>query len=141
MSNTLTQNLINMLSNPVSAYSYQLSNISSEASSVSLEDSFFCEDEDEEGNTDVAMAGPSGQGIAKDSNSTEASGSLTSGKKELFQGAQETVSLAKTFSNNVLADPNTCPIDKNSGCVDSHQRVRLEPSALESNDNGIFTLI
>lgn len=120
-----------MLSNPVSAYSHQLSNISSDASSVSLEDSFFCEDDAEDvGTSEVPTAGPSGLGTTKDSNSAEpASGLAMKSKKELFRGSNEVVSLAKTFSNNVLADPNTCPTN---GCDAS----RLEASALESNEHG-----
>lgn len=112
MSNTLTQNLINMLSNPVSAYSHQLSNISSDASSVSLEDSFFCEDELVAAESTFPVAGPSG--IQSGNNPFEQIEASTSNKvkKGLFS-SQSTessagLSLAKTFTNNVLADPNTC---------------------------------
>lgn len=108
---------------------------------MSLEDSFFCEDDEDlvEVDIDVAVAGPSGLQCTKDSSSTEANGASMRSKKESFKGTQqEVVSLAKTFSNNVLADPNTCP---NGSCNDAAQeRSHLDASASESNENGSFIL-
>lgn len=103
---------------------------------MSLEDSFFCEDEDEACAGEVLMAGPSGLGTNKDSNMSEASGSSVKVKKELFQGTNEGVSLAKTFSNNVLADPNTCPSSSGIGGSDAAQEQRIRMEASENNDNG-----
>lgn len=135
MSNTLTQNLINMLSNPVLAYNNQVSNISSDASSVSLEDSFFCEDDDEmAGVAAFPVAGPSGVVATKETCSgSESTSSSSKVKKELFQGtSNDGMSLAKTFSNNVLADPNTCP-----GSSDPAQdRLRTDATSNENIDNG-----
>lgn len=112
MSNTLTQNLINMLSNPVSAYSHQLSNISSDTSSNSLEDSFFFEDDEDEITIGVSQHLLSG---TSESRVTESTPKV---KKELFQRSDNNISsLARTFADNVLADPNTCPIASTSSNV------------------------
>lgn len=115
MSNTLTQNLINMLSNPVSAYSNHLSTISSDTSSTSLEDSFFFEDDQDMGAAVSQLA------IARDE-------ARNTAKKELFQKSDNLSSLAKTFADNVLADPNTCP-STSTGAVAS-------TSALHGMDGG-----
>lgn len=98
MSNTLTQNLMNMLSNPVSTYSNQLSNIqsSSNSSNGSIDDAFFFEDE-------PAVSGTS---QLYDSSFTNESAAIN--RKDFFPKVDNIPSLAKTFSDNVLADPNTC---------------------------------
>lgn len=88
MSNMLTQNLINMLSNPVSAYNNQLSE--SEASSLTLvgTDSSTLQAENE-------LTGDDNSPIELDiSNRSDVKNDNLS-------------SLAKTFANNVLSDPNT----------------------------------
>lgn len=113
MSNTLTQNLINMLSNPVSAYSNHLSTISSDTSSTSLEDSFFFEDDQDVG------AAASQLPLARVE---------VRAKKELFQKSDNLSSLAKTFADNVLADPNTCPSTSTGSANNS--------SALHGMDGG-----
>ncbi|KAG4068252.1 hypothetical protein HA402_007772 [Bradysia odoriphaga] len=98
MSNTLTQNLMNMLSNPVSTYSSQLSNIqsSSNSSNGSIDDAFFFEDEPVvTGASQLSDLNFMHEGAAKN-------------RKELFPKVDNLPSLAKTFSDNVLADPNTC---------------------------------
>lgn len=107
MSNTLTQNLINMLSNPVSAYSNHLSTISSDTSSTSLEDSFFFEDDQ-----DMGAAAACQLTMSRD----EVRNNV---KKELFQKSDNLSSLAKTFADNVLADPNTCPSSSNGAVASS----------------------
>lgn len=100
MSNTLTQNLMNMLSNPVSTYSSQLSNIqsSSNSSNGSIDDAFFFEDE------------PSASGTSQfsDLNFMHQLEATTKSRKEIFPKGDNLPSLAKTFADNVLADPNTC---------------------------------
>lgn len=100
MSNTLTQNLMNMLSNPVSTYSSQLSNIqsSSNSSNGSIDDAFFFEDE------------PSASGTSQFSDlNFMHQHETTKNRKELFPKVDSNLpSLAKTFADNVLADPNTC---------------------------------
>lgn len=92
MSNTLTQNLINMLSNPVmSAYNnshgVQPPNAQIVAahaqSNVSLEDSFFAEDDEDTTETATADASTAQR--------------------------PPVASMARVFVDNVLADPNTCP--------------------------------
>lgn len=99
MSNTLTQNLMNMLSNPVSTYSSQLSTIqsSSNSSNGSIDDAFFFDDE------------PSASGTSQFSDiNFMHQHETTKNRKETFPKVDNLPSLAKTFADNVLADPNTC---------------------------------
>lgn len=130
MSNTLTQNLINMLSNPVSAYSNHLSTISSDTSSTSLEDSFFFEDDQDLG------AGASHLTVAPDETRNNT-------KKELSQKSDNLSSLAKTFADNVLADPNTCPSTSTGVSASSLALHGLDGgcSSSSANDAGKVLLI
>lgn len=93
MSNTLTQNLMNMLSNPVSTYSSQLSNIqsSSNSSNGSIDDAFFFEDEP---TSSSLSAGPS---QFSDLNFMHQHEIVPKNRKELFPKV-----------DNVSVDPNTC---------------------------------
>lgn len=89
MSNTLTQNLINMLSNPVSAYSSQLNGLTSESETSSLV-------LDEDTAEAVDLRNGREVNIQPDASVSE-------------QGKRDSLpSLAQTFANNVLSDPNTC---------------------------------
>lgn len=130
MSNTLTQNLINMLSNPVSAYSNHLSTISSDTSSTSLEDSFFFEDDQDMGATTSQLT------MARDE-------ARNGAKKELFQKSDNVSSLAKTFADNVLADPNTCPSTSSGAAANSSALHNLDGgcSSSSANDAGKVLLI
>lgn len=89
-----------MLSNPVSTYSSQLSNIqsSSNSSNGSIDEAFFFEEE------------PSASGTSQfsDTNYTHQH-DVIKNRKEIFAKVDNLPSLAKTFADNVLADPNTCP--------------------------------
>lgn len=127
MSNTLTQNLINMLSNPVSAYSNHLSTISSDTSSTSLEDSFFFEDDQDLGAAAIQLT--MAQNEAR-----------TTAKKELFQKSDNLSSLAKTFADNVLADPNTCPSTSTGIAANSSALHGLDGSSSSTNDAGTVLL-
>lgn len=120
MSNTLTQNLINMLSNPVvSAYNAQPSSSHHHhhphhhhENNVSLEDSFFAEDDDVDDDGDVHVA----DAADDDDDDDEAAGNTATSAAEpptaptpagpANSGQQP--SMARIFADNVLADPNTC---------------------------------
>lgn len=118
MSNTLTQNLINMLSNPVSAYSHQVSHITSDMSDISLDD-FIAEyidedddvhnadeDDDDDDNDENTSCSTTNNAMSGGSDLTN---KQARAKKSLFSKHENLSSLAKTFATNVLADPNTCP--------------------------------
>ncbi|KAJ6638244.1 hypothetical protein Bhyg_10977 [Pseudolycoriella hygida] len=127
MSNTLTQNLMNMLSNPVSTYSSQLSNIqsSSNSSNGSVEDTFFFEDE------------PSGSGTSQfsDINFMHHHDGTKNRKVDNLS------SLAKTFADNVLADPITCPLTSASALqttADSHLQNDGETSSSSSTPSAVY---
>lgn len=104
MSNTLTQNLINMLTNPVTMYSSHVTNIidtASDSSGASINDDNFFFDDDS---------------LILNSPPTSINTSSTANRRK--SSDTTVVSLAKTFSNNVLADPNTCP--STSGLNNNH---------------------
>lgn len=138
MSNTLTQNLINMLQSPL-AYSSQATSINEAASdssgtSIADDDSlFFAADE----SLASSMAATTSQAANLDLSTvcTEI-GSAAKMKRE--PQPRDNMSLAKTFSNNVLADPNTCP-STSSGITsrDIHRPTHepdtdIETSSIES---------
>lgn len=128
MSNTLTQNLINMLSNPVSAYSSQLDGLASESETSSLV-------LDEDGDEAVVLRAPREVNV----------------QPETSTGIGEEVkrdslpSLAQTFANNVLSDPNTCSsasglssyVSRSTGKRDSHPDRAAEGDAGESGPESI----
>lgn len=112
MSNTLTQNLIAMLSSPIANLRQQ---------------------------SDDGQASGS---ISRASTSTSTSHNLTNGCASLAKKASSNSqqSLAKTFSDNVLADPNTCPPST------SNQDGPMEGSSMngvtvsvEDRESGEFT--
>lgn len=136
MSNTLTQNLLNMLSSPVSAYSSHVTSINeaeSDSSGASIidDDNFFFDADD---NLSSFLM-PSTSQMANLELSTVTASSSSS---DILNGAQKKIkkesvnsdnmSLAKTFSNNVLADPNTCP-STSSGVSNREQSKQREPDA------------
>lgn len=97
MSNTLSQNLINLLSNPVSTYSSHLSSIQS----VSEIESII----DDSQSSDMVTVLQELTVISANETSTASNASeVVKIKKSHYD--EEVPSLAKTFANNVLADPN-----------------------------------
>lgn len=95
MSNTLTQNLINMLSNPVSAYSNQLNGIASESETSSL-----AMDEDTESGDNSLLR------LTKELSETSVVERINSDVRD--ESKRDSLpSLAQTFTNNVLSDPHT----------------------------------
>lgn len=137
MSNTLTQNLINMLQSPLaySSHATSINEAASDSSGTSIADDdslFFAADE----SLASSMAGTShGTNLELSTVSTEM-GSPSKMKRE--PQPRDNMSLAKTFSNNVLADPNTCP-STSSGITsrDLHRPqhepdIDIETSSVES---------
>lgn len=114
MSNTLTQNLIKMLSNPVSTYSHQVNSIYDDSDS-SLQTSPI-EAYSTNSVTDLQEQSHSINGLNQN--------------QSLNEGAS---SLAKTFANNVLADPNTCA--STSGLSSYVSSVKREIGNNKENDN------
>lgn len=163
MSNTLTQNLINMLSNPVvSAYNAQpsTSHHHHHENSVSLEDSFFAEDDDDDDddeggrgvNDETANNGHADDTVgnvargASDpsaSSSSSSSGAGPSGTSQL----QPQTSMARIFVDNVLADPNTClvkehvdaeAIGRGATPKNRHPAAEADASGLDSIGSTVF---
>lgn len=139
-----------MLSNPVSAYSNQLSNISSDTSSTSLDDSFFFEDCEDNigmlsGSTSMAQPMPSTSSAAANSDLNTASEQPTKVKKDFFQKVDNLASLAKTFADNVLADPNTCPSTVNASGKGGGRELSLDgcssSSTNDAGNNGLFCIL
>ncbi|GAB0088346.1 uncharacterized protein DMENIID0001_027490 [Sergentomyia squamirostris] len=96
MSNTLTQNLIAMLSSPI-ANLRQQSDEPSTSSSGRVTTI-----------TSPSSSSSSSQGSLTNGSSSPAKKTLASSKPS-SSSTKATQSLAKTFTDNVLADPNTCP--------------------------------
>lgn len=119
MSNTLTQNLINMLSNPVSAYSNQLNGITSESETSSL----ALDDDD---SIDISQ-------LAKELSETDVSGHRRKSDARDDDQSDSQPSLAQTFTNNVLSDPHTCAAST-SGLSSYVDHIRQQERSSERND-------
>ena len=144
MSNTLTQNLINMLSNPVFTYSHQVTNRNYQSDSSSTDDSFFFDDNDEN-------VLPSGSGVSVVQERNIAAAAATSDTSALVESAatiklkkdeSNLTSLAKIFADNVLADPNTCPSTSGSGGreqgADTYSSTTETETSSESMPSPVF---
>lgn len=111
MSNTLSQNLINMLSNPVSTYSSQMN------SGTVLSNA-----DDEQGTEAV---------VAKEIGKEKKVVADVEKSKKTYNGP----SLAKKFTENVLSDPNTSP--STSGLSSYASPVKRDLNDIKKADNDL----
>ena len=144
MSNTSSQNLMNLLSNPIPAYNYNNnlndsidSDLESPTSTNSIQ--FDSIDENNASNTSV------NESENKLSHLTDTLNYSPSTSKSLTVNLPP-ISLAKTFTNNVLSDPNTCP---NQAKLNDKITVDIQNSSPSSasgssfvndNDTGVLFL-
>lgn len=119
MSNTLSQNLINMLSSPVSAYSSQ----------VSLDTGSSIPDE-EQSRDDVSAVV---QELTSISIREKKAAETEKSKKTYYNDSVP--SLAKKFTENVLADPNTSP--STSGLSSYASPVKRDLSDIRKVENDL----
>lgn len=125
MSNTLTQNLINMLSNPVSAYSSQLNGLTSESETSSV----ILDTDPDDLSLDNSVLQISNELLQSNIHSDITN---SDGKKR-----DSLPSLAQTFATNVLSDPNTCSTTSglSSYVSQSHSTLMRESVSESTVDN------
>lgn len=129
MSNTLTQNLINMLSNPVSAYSNQLNGLTSESetSSIVLEEDTYAASID---NTVHQITNE-----LSETNIVERKSSNESDRSDVKRDSLP--SLAQTFTNNVLSGANTFASTSGLSSYVGHNRESDRLNSAEVADTNV----
>lgn len=115
MSNTLTQNLIKMLTDPVLAYNDQVNSTYGTDSEASFDAS-----------------------TTSDTDETTSVNQLPEQSGRMSTKVENVPSLAKTFVNNVLSDPNTC--DASTSGLSSYVSAPKRECRTNENDNETSSL-